>query len=295
MFTKVSVCRHEMSTVDPLVSFVETLKFGDFPKLLRLCEDKFTKNNRTTWSKRSEDKKMKYITCLSKVVNIVSGGETKECLEDFARGKRAKAFITSALQGAAKTDLAEKDINNLLHNLMVVYRRLQNKGRPQDACRLMILQALHGVRGIKVLRGLGWKIGDDTWSKVGRTITWSAEASDRASTREEKKGKTGDSCRAVQRFTEDSLRDAQQKELQDECSAHGLSITPPNKDLRARLRAHYNALQHSHKPAGASSDQATTYYSESLSAVNPELVERAAARTINTIASLFAKQAAKEV
>ena len=284
-----------MSTVDPLVSFVETLKFGDFPKLLRLCEDKFTKNNRTTWSKRSEDKKMKYITCLSKVVSIVSGGETKECLEDFARGKRAKAFITSALQGAAKTDLAEKDINNLLHNLMVVYRRLQNKGRPQDACRLMILQALHGVRGIKVLRGLGWKIGDDTWSKVGRTITWSAEASDRASTREEKKGKTGDSCRAVQRFTEDSLRDAQQKELQDECSAHGLSITPPNKDLRARLRAHYNALQHSHKPAGASSDQATTYYSESLSAVNPELVERAAARTINTIASLFAKQAAKEV
>ena len=284
-----------MSTVDPLVSFVETLKFGDFPKLLRLCEDKFTKNNRTTWSKRSEDKKMKYITCLSKVVNIVSGGETKECLEDFARGKRAKAFITSALQGAAKTDLAEKDINNLLHNLMVVYRRLQNKGRPQDACRLMILQALHGVRGIKVLRGLGWEIGDDTWSKVGRTITWSAEASDRASTREEKKGKTGDSCRAVQRFTEDSLRDAQQKELQDECSAHGLSITPPNKDLRARLRAHYNALQHSHKPAGASSDQATTYYSESLSAVNPELVERAAARTINTIASLFAKRAAKEV
>ena len=87
-----------MSTVDPLVSFVETLKFGDFPKLLRLCEDKFTKSNRTTWSKRSEDKKMKYITCLSKVVNIVSGGETKECLEDFARGKRAKAFITSALR-----------------------------------------------------------------------------------------------------------------------------------------------------------------------------------------------------
>ena len=121
------------------------------------------------------------------------------------------------------------------------------------------------------------------------------QASDRASTREEKKGKTGDSCRAVQRFTEDSLKSAQQKELQDECSAHGLSITPPNKDLRARLRAHYNALQHSHKPAGASSDQATTYYSESLSAVNPELVERAAARTINTIASLFAKQAAKEV
>ena len=121
------------------------------------------------------------------------------------------------------------------------------------------------------------------------------QASDRASTREEKKGKTGDSCKAVQRFTEDSLRDAQQKELQDECSAHGLSITPPNKDLRARLRAHYNALQHSHKPAGASSDQATTYYSESLSAVNPELVERAAARTINTIASLFAKQATKKV
>ena len=165
-----------MSTVDPLVSFVETLKFGDFPKLLRLCEDKFTKSNRTAWSKRSEDKKMKYITCLSKVVNIVSGGETKECLEDFARGKRAKAFITCAQTGAAKTALAEKDINNLLYNLMVVYGRMQNKGRKQDACRLMILQALHGVRGIKVLRGLGWEIGDDTWSKVGRTITWSAEA-----------------------------------------------------------------------------------------------------------------------
>ena len=126
-----------MSTVDPVVSFVETLKFGDFPKLLRLCADKFTKSNRTTWSKRSEDKKTTYITCLNKVVSIVSGGETKECLEDFAKGKRAKNFIISAQTGSAKTSLAEKDINNLLHNLMVVYRRLQNKGRPQDACRLM--------------------------------------------------------------------------------------------------------------------------------------------------------------
>jgi hypothetical protein len=121
------------------------------------------------------------------------------------------------------------------------------------------------------------------------------QASDRSCAREEKKGKTADSCRAVQRFTEDSLRDAQQKELQDECAAHGLSITPPNKDLCARLRAHYKALQHSHKPAGASSDQATTYYSESLSAAHPELVERAAARTVNTIASLFARQAGKKV
>ena len=78
--------------------------------------------------------------------------------------------------GLCQYSFVRKDINNLLHNLMVVYRRLQNKGRQQDACRLMILQALHGVRGIKVLRGLGWEIGDDTWSKVGRTITWSAEA-----------------------------------------------------------------------------------------------------------------------
>ena len=172
-----------MSTVDPLVSFVETLKFGDFPKLLRLCEDKFTKSNRTTWSKRSEDKKMKYITCLSKVVSIVSGGETKECLEDFARGKRAKAFITSAQVGSANTALSVKDINNLLHNLMVVYRRLQNKGRQQDACRLMILQALHGVRGIKVLRGLGWEIEDDTWSFVLACVRTTTRCSTRINRR----------------------------------------------------------------------------------------------------------------
>ena len=82
-----------MSTVDPLVSFVETLKFGDFPKLLRLCEDKFTKSNRTTWSKRSEDKKKKYITCLSKVVNIVSGGETTiACAPISADGRVSTAM-----------------------------------------------------------------------------------------------------------------------------------------------------------------------------------------------------------
>ena len=275
-----------MSTVDPLVSFVETLKFGDFPKLLRLCEDKFTKNNRTTWSKRSEDKKMKYITCLSKVVNIVSGGETKECLEDFARGKRAKAFITSALQGAAKTDLAEKDINNLLHKYA---REVKPPAITNSSSILRQSAAMQKTLEAKTPGDM------EHYNLAQAKALKRKQASDRASTREEKKGKTGDSCRAVQRFTEDSLRDAQQKELQDECSAHGLSITPPNKDLRARLRAHYNALQHSHKPAGASSDQATTYYSESLSAVNPELVERAAARTVNTIASLFARQAAKKV
>ena len=275
-----------MSTVDPLVSFVETLKFGDFPKLLRLCEDKFTKNNRTTWSKRSEDKKMKYITCLSKVVNIVSGGETKECLEDFARGKRAKAFITSALQGAAKTDLAEKDINNLLHKYA---REVKPPAITNSSSILRQSAAMQKTLEAKTPGDM------EHYNLAQAKALKRKQASDRASTREEKKGKTGDSCRAVQRFTEDSLRDAQQKELQDECSAHGLSITPPNKDLRARLRAHYNALQHSHKPAGASSDQATTYYSESLSAANPELVERAAARTVNTIASLFARQAAKKV
>ena len=117
------------------------------------------------------------------------------------------------------------------------------------------------------------------------------QASDRACDREEKKGKTGQSCLAVQTFTTDSLRTAQQKELQDECAAHGLSITPPNKDLCARLRAHYKAVQHSHKPEGASSDQATTYYSESLSAANPDLVERPPR---GTIASFFAMQATKK-
>ena len=78
-----------MSIEDPLVSFVNTLKFGDFPKLLRLSEGKFTKSSKTPLSKRDSGKREKYITCLSKVVNIVAGGETKECLEAVARGKRA--------------------------------------------------------------------------------------------------------------------------------------------------------------------------------------------------------------
>ena len=72
---------------------MNTLKFGDFPKRLRLCEGKFTKSSKTPWSKRDSGKREKYITCLSKIVNIVAGGETKECLEAFARGKRAKKFI----------------------------------------------------------------------------------------------------------------------------------------------------------------------------------------------------------
>ena len=39
---------------------------------------------------------------------------------------------------------------------------------------------------------------------------------------------------------------------------------------------HYEAQEHSHKPAGAASDQASTYYGGSLSAANPEVAVVAA-------------------
>ena len=132
---------------------MNTLKFGDFPKRLRLCEGKFTKSSKTPWSKRDSGKGEKYITCLSKVVNIVAGGETTECQEAFARGKRAKKFI------APVDDTPGPDLENLPRNLKTVYSRLQNRGPTHDAFRKALLQALHGVRGFEMLKSLSqWRL-----------------------------------------------------------------------------------------------------------------------------------------
>ena len=53
------------------------------------------------------------------------------------------------------------------------------------------------------------------------------EAAQRSNDREMKKGKTK-GCKATQRYTLFSLATVLQKELQDECFAHGLPMAPPN-------------------------------------------------------------------
>ena len=67
-------------------------------------------------------------------------------------------------------------------------------------------------------------------------------------------------CKHPQAFTIHGLPDCKQKDLQKEAKLHGVVSTPPNSEIVKRLTAHYENCQHSHKPLGAGSDAATTYY-----------------------------------
>ena len=44
------------------------------------------------------------------------------------------------------------------------------------------------------------------------------------------------------------------------CECHGLVQGGNNTELKARLKAHYDTCAHPHKPGGAASDKAATYY-----------------------------------
>ena len=82
-------------------------------------------------------------------------------------------------------------------------------------------------------------------------------SSAKAIEREEKKEGI---CKHPQAFTIHGLPDCKQKDLQKEAKLHGVVSTPPNSEIVKRLTAHYENCQHSHKPLGAGSDAATTYY-----------------------------------
>ena len=83
--------------------------------------------------------------------------------------------------------------------------------------------------------------------------------------REEKK--EGQVCKVVQNHSMESIDTTHQLELRAECERHGLVKAGSNPELKARLKAHYESCQHSHKPGGAASDKAGTYYD---SAFNPK-------------------------
>ena len=67
-------------------------------------------------------------------------------------------------------------------------------------------------------------------------------------------------CKAVQMYTLTSLDDIKQVDLREELAAHGEVTYGEKKLLKARLNAHYKSCIHLHKPGGAASDGAATFY-----------------------------------
>lgn len=86
------------------------------------------------------------------------------------------------------------------------------------------------------------------------------EAGGKVADREKKKTMQGDVCKAEQSHSVDSLEQVGQLELRAECGRHGLPQYGTNGEMKARLKEHYNAVKHAHKPGGASSDSASTFY-----------------------------------
>ena len=85
--------------------------------LMRLLEEKFTKTSTTPWPDRDATKKSKYKLCVSKVINIVSGGDVAGFLDDFSQTKPYSDMIVFRPQ-------VREDVLNLVKNLQVVYHRL---------------------------------------------------------------------------------------------------------------------------------------------------------------------------
>ena len=96
----------------------------------------------------------------------------------------------------------------------------------------------------------------------GRDLKRKEDASRAVSGEERKEGKV---CKVVQSHTLESLERVVQSELRAECARHDVAQNGSNPQLRERLGMHYRTCQHSHKPGGAASDKAHTYYDSGIS------------------------------
>ena len=74
------------------------------------------------------------------------------------------------------------------------------------------------------------------------------------------KEKTGKICNHPQNYTASGLDAVKQIPLQTEAKLHNVVSAPLNAEIIKRLRIHYSSCIHSHKPLGAASDAANTFY-----------------------------------
>ena len=90
-------------------------------------------------------------------------------------------------------------------------------------------------------------------------------------------------------YTLTSLDDIKQVDLREELAAHGEVAYGEKKLLKARLKAHYESCTHSHKPGGAASDGASTFYNTAYSEKTKTALKTAC------LESFFSKVPAKKL
>ena len=153
--------------------FVDELKFSDLALLLSKIGEKKWFRKIEPWSERGQNKyKQKLMTGFAKLLHGVAGGEPAELVLDLIKRAEFKHVIMPVPDEEDTPD----DLRNLLNNLRVVFHAFESTNHHADAFRFHILQSMVGVRGIKLLRKEGWRIQEDTWSRVLQSVQLSDQA-----------------------------------------------------------------------------------------------------------------------